>query len=90
MSKWNVRCAIHLEKTIGFFRKNRYRWLFALSLLSVTVCLFFLVFLPDTIPVHYDASWQVDRYGLPLQFWSAFYSSDWLKPKERASHKMKL
>ena len=63
MSKWNVRCAIHLEKTIGFFRKNRYRWLFALSLLSVTVCLFFLVFLPDTIPVHYDASWQVDRYG---------------------------
>ncbi len=63
MSKRNVHFLILFERLIETLRKKLYGCLFVLSLFSVTVCVFFLTFLPDIIPVHYNASWLVDRYG---------------------------
>ncbi len=60
MKNWFSRA---LQRTIRFFQIGRRHWLIGLPLFSVVITLFSLLFLPDLIPVHYDASWNIDRYG---------------------------
>lgn len=51
------------QRTARFFQINRRQWLIGLPIFSVVITLFSLLFLPDIIPIHYDSSWKIDRYG---------------------------
>ncbi len=51
------------QRTAQFFQINRRQWLIGLPIFSVVITLFSLLFLPDIIPIHYDSSWKIDRYG---------------------------
>lgn len=43
--------------------RTSWKWAMGLLGLSAVMAAVFLAFLPDTIPMHYNASWEVDRYG---------------------------
>lgn len=52
-----------IKRILRFFHVNRRRWLIGLPVLSLIMTIFSLLCLPDTIPLHYDSAWNVDRYG---------------------------
>ena len=48
--------------------KKAYSWMTALMLLSFVTVGVFLPLAPDTIPVHYDISGNIDRWGNKYEF----------------------
>lgn len=52
-----------LKRIALLLHVSRRRWLIGLPAFSLIVTLFSLLCLPDTIPVHYDSAWNIDRYG---------------------------
>lgn len=48
--------------------KKAYRWILALVLLSFVIAGVFLALAPEQIPVHYNASGQIDRWGSKYEY----------------------
>lgn len=48
--------------------KKVYRWILALVLLSFVIAGIFLALAPEQIPVHYNASGQIDRWGSKYEY----------------------
>ena len=48
--------------------KKAHKWMISLMLLSVVMLGIFLTLAPDTIPVHYNASGEIDRWGSKYEF----------------------
>lgn len=48
--------------------RKSYRWMIGLTLLSFVMTGFFLTLAPDTIPVHYNAAGEIDRWGSKYEF----------------------
>ena len=48
--------------------KKVYRWILALVLLSFVIAGVFLALAPEQIPVHYNASGQIDRWGSKYEY----------------------
>lgn len=48
--------------------KKAYRWILALVLLSFVIARVFLALAPEQIPVHYNASGQIDRWGSKYEY----------------------
>ena len=48
--------------------KKVYKWMLGLMLLSVVTLGIFLTLAPDTIPVHYNAAGEIDRWGSKYEF----------------------
>lgn len=48
--------------------KKAYQWMIGLMLLSVVTVGVFLTLAPDTIPVHYNAAGEIDRWGSKYEF----------------------
>lgn len=48
--------------------KKTYKWMIGLMLLSVAAAGIFLTLAPDTIPVHYNAAGEIDRWGSKYEF----------------------
>ena len=48
--------------------KKIYKWMIGLTLLSFVTAGFFLTLAPDTIPVHYNAAGEIDRWGSKYEF----------------------
>ena len=48
--------------------KKAYRWILALVLLSFVIAGIFLALAPEQIPVHYNASGQIDRWGSKYEY----------------------
>lgn len=48
--------------------KKAYKWMIGLMLLSVVTLGIFLTLAPDTIPVHYNATGEIDRWGSKYEF----------------------
>lgn len=48
--------------------KKSYKWMIGLTLLSFVMTGIFLTLAPDTIPVHYNAAGEIDRWGSKYEF----------------------
>ena len=48
--------------------KKAHKWMIGLMLLSVVTLGIFLTMAPDTIPVHYNAAGEIDRWGSKYEF----------------------
>ena len=48
--------------------RKSYRWMIGLTLLSFVMTGIFLTLAPDTIPVHYNAAGEIDRWGSKYEF----------------------
>ena len=48
--------------------KKAHKWMIGLMLLSVVTLGIFLTLAPDTIPVHYNAAGEIDRWGSKYEF----------------------
>lgn len=61
--KQTISFTDRVKKITRFFHANRRRWLVGLPILSLIMTIVSLLCLPDTIPLQYDSSWNIDRYG---------------------------
>ena len=61
--KQTISFTDRMKKIARFFHANRRRWLVGLPILSLIMTIVSLLCLPDTIPLQYDSSWNIDRYG---------------------------
>ncbi len=61
--KQTISFTDRMKKIARFFHANRRRWLVGLPILSLIMTIVSLLCLPDTIPLQYDSSWNINRYG---------------------------
>lgn len=61
--KQTISFTDRMKKIVRFFHANRRRWLVGLPILSLIMTIVSLLCLPDTIPLQYDSSWNINRYG---------------------------
>lgn len=61
--KQTISFTDRMKKIARFFHANRRRWLVGLPILSLIMTIVSLLCLPDTIPLQYDSSWNINRCG---------------------------